>query len=435
MLMKCWRLRQKSGQTIMMIASGRVPLHYVARAILKRNVKIDFVDSRFITPHFAYGDITQTLLEKGVNPFVVDHTENTQFQRWAASFSHVEQELLNRYRNPLLSDQTSIYYSLRDLTCADYSCLEGCSDKMEKFRCYNGVKGEKLEKLGQGGQGKVYKGQWHGEEAAFKHINMQPIAYGRVTNEAVIDSNRTIEEFLQTSELKHDNILTCWGSFRQQVLGVNETVFVFPFCQENLRSVSDGKFQLFFSLISQAINGLEFIVSNKKSHGDIKPDNLLIQSTGDGWRLRIADFGMLSAKGGTPIYASPEFSMDERVIEKSDLYSLGITILFRLVEMNLALKLLYLPVRKNHRQFRCQIQKNKVLSLICRMTELNYGYRTTFKIVKAELDTISVDFVKTIDEQSLIEEGISVGALEISESPDLSTELDFRRHALQGSNV
>ena len=76
-------------------------------------------------------------------------------------------------------------------------------------------------------------------------------------------------------------------------------------------------------------------------HRDLKPSNVFLQSTSDGERVRVLDFGIarqgmsttLTEPGmimGTPTYMSPEQSLRDDIDGRSDLYSLG-AILFECV--------------------------------------------------------------------------------------------------------
>lgn len=40
------------------------------------------------------------------------------------------------------------------------------------------------------------------------------------------------------------------------------------------------------------VDGIEYLHENDVTHRDLKPENLLLQSSPDGWRLKIIDFGL-----------------------------------------------------------------------------------------------------------------------------------------------
>ena len=62
----------------------------------------------------------------------------------------------------------------------------------------------------------------------------------------------------------------------------------------------------------------------------------------------MGDFGLTGKSGGTPIFMAPEgLSKDSRIVGKTDLYSFSMTVLFLLLPVDLALKLLFLPIEEN----------------------------------------------------------------------------------------
>lgn len=74
-------------------------------------------------------------------------------------------------------------------------------------------------------------------------------------------------------------------------------------------------------------------------HRDIKPDNIILNSTTSGLRIKVLDFGIAKLRDlaasnltqtgsvmGTPHYMSPEQCMGEELDSRSDIYSLGVVL-------------------------------------------------------------------------------------------------------------
>ncbi|MCS7249914.1 MAG: serine/threonine-protein kinase [candidate division WOR-3 bacterium] len=88
-------------------------------------------------------------------------------------------------------------------------------------------------------------------------------------------------------------------------------------------------------LFHQLIKIFKIISEKNIIHRDIKPSNILIREDGV---IKIADFGLAYQKGekdltlpgmiiGTPAYMPPEQCLGEKVDERADIYSLGITMI------------------------------------------------------------------------------------------------------------
>jgi serine/threonine-protein kinase len=93
-------------------------------------------------------------------------------------------------------------------------------------------------------------------------------------------------------------------------------------------------------LLKEALSALAQAHGAGLVHRDLKPENLLLESDGS---LRITDFGLALAlrgqtrfggatsRSGTPMFASPEQLLGERVDQRSDLYSLAAVAYFALL--------------------------------------------------------------------------------------------------------
>jgi serine/threonine-protein kinase len=93
-------------------------------------------------------------------------------------------------------------------------------------------------------------------------------------------------------------------------------------------------------LLRESLSALAQAHASGLVHRDLKPENMLIDQTGS---LQITDFGLALAlrgqgrfggatsQSGTPMFASPEQLLGERVDQRSDLYSLAAVAYFALL--------------------------------------------------------------------------------------------------------
>ncbi|MGB3862157.1 MAG: protein kinase [Candidatus Aminicenantaceae bacterium] len=191
-----------------------------------------------------------------------------------------------------------------------------------------------LEELGRGGMGRVYKvfDKRIKEEVALKLLRSD-----------IADDPQVVERF--SNELKFARKIIHKNVGRMYDLGEAEGVFYITMefvSGEDLKAFIKRAGQLSIgktvAIVEQVCEGLAEAHKLGVVHRDLKPQNIMIDKSGN---AHILDFGIarsLSAEGitdagvviGTSEYMSPEQVGGEDVDQRSDLYSLGI-ILYEMV--------------------------------------------------------------------------------------------------------
>ncbi|XP_010557275.1 PREDICTED: U-box domain-containing protein 33-like [Tarenaya hassleriana] len=188
-------------------------------------------------------------------------------------------------------------------------------------------------KLGQGGNGCVYKGEMLGRTVAIKKLhphNMQ----GQLEFQ---------QEVRVLSKLQHPHLVTMFG-YCPEAWSIVYEYLPNGSLQDRLfrkTNVSPLSWEIRARVIAEISNALCFLHSSKPEkivHGDLKPENILLDSE---LTCKICDFGICrlvseesfyrsdfnnEPKGAFP-YADPEFHRYGILTPKSDVYSFGIIIL------------------------------------------------------------------------------------------------------------
>lgn len=190
-------------------------------------------------------------------------------------------------------------------------------------------------KLGQGGMGSVYQAK-HRTLDKYIAIKILPPEFAR--DEKYID--RFLREARSAAKLEHPNIVQMYNAGEQNGIYFISMQFVLGMSLQNHIN-SQGRIPLEQGLwvMKGSLDGIAFAHKSGIIHRDIKPDNIMVTSTGE---VKVVDFGLarstemgntLSAPGqiiGTPYFMSPEQCNGERVDHRSDIYSLGITFYYML---------------------------------------------------------------------------------------------------------
>ena len=397
-----------SGETLLMTVSSFEDLDACEMLLAIDGVRFNYIDASFACPDFIHSKLVLCMLKNGINPFVVrNYGKKSQFDLRHCNFQRNQlkkfyttqeikeiENLLQKFskafkpdmllNKPTTNPSTSIHYSIEDQICG----MKNCKDELKAFVCYPNLKSStKSRQLGTGATSTVYEGYWHGKMAAFKHMGLNMKSYGNIFSmKDALEKN--INEINCQTKLHHENILEVWGHFRQQHDGRNETIFVFPKCDYNLNAFQQspaGKPAALMNVILQTIDGLTYIKDNNEIHGDIKPGNLLILNNEGSMKLKIADFGLVGRDGGTPVFMAPE-SLSKKMLEKTDVYSLGITILFLAFDIDVAMRLLYLPIVGSIADLREEMRHIPLFWLITQMIRVKPEDRPSLIEIKSELN-------------------------------------------------
>jgi F420-non-reducing hydrogenase small subunit len=138
------------------------------------------------------------------------------------------------------------------------------------------------------------------------------------------------------AHLRHVNILDVID-FGRDDDGSYYTVVEFvdgPSLHKILKSGQELPLDFVLSMMLQVLAGLEFAHNNGIVHRDVKPANIMLNSSGI---AKLGDFGIAQAAQlpsitkvgqtlGTPSYMSPEQAAGNKVDQRSDLFSIGVVL-------------------------------------------------------------------------------------------------------------
>ena len=198
---------------------------------------------------------------------------------------------------------------------------------MIKIGMMIGDRYEILEKIGTGGMSDVYKAKCH---KLNRFVAIKVLKQEFYENANFVSKFRT--EAQAAAGLMHPNIVN--------VYDVGEENGIYYFVMEMVEGITLKKYiekkarlsvKEAISIAIQVSMGIEAAHNNHIIHRDIKPQNIMISKEG---KVKVTDFGIAKAATSNTItsnvmgsvhYTSPEQARGGYSDEKSDIYSLGIT--------------------------------------------------------------------------------------------------------------
>ena len=199
---------------------------------------------------------------------------------------------------------------------------------MVKIGMMIGDRYEILEKIGTGGMSDVYKAKCH---KLNRYVAVKVLKQEFSENENFVSKFRI--EAQAAASLMHPNIVNVYD-----VGAENDIYYIVMELVEGitLKKYIERKARLSYkeavSIAIQVSMGIEAAHNNHIIHRDIKPQNIIISREG---KVKVTDFGIAKAGTSNTItsnvmgsvhYTSPEQARGGYSDEKSDIYSLGITL-------------------------------------------------------------------------------------------------------------
>ncbi|MBV8367326.1 MAG: protein kinase [Candidatus Eremiobacteraeota bacterium] len=202
------------------------------------------------------------------------------------------------------------------------------------------VIGEKYRidaEIGAGGMATIYR-------ATRLHIG-DAVAIKVLHSELLRDpqfAERFKREAQAAARLKHPNVVSIYD------FGVSDDGVIYLVMElvegPNLRTIIKDTGPMPVALAAEIIRQVCAALSEAERqhvvHRDIKPSNIAVESTPDGPRVKVLDFGIASLRSGgaatfftqtgtalgTPAYMSPEQCLGEELDGRSDVYSVGVVL-------------------------------------------------------------------------------------------------------------
>jgi serine/threonine protein kinase len=202
---------------------------------------------------------------------------------------------------------------------------------------------DKIEVIGRGGEGTVWKALWQGHIVALKewHLAMSPDHLAAIRRE--VDLLRT---------LRHPHVVEFFGACTEppslcliMEFAAGGTLAQLIHGQPGVSPPSRLTLLRVIQLSEDIASALDYLHSARIVHRDIKPSNVLLNATG---RAALTDFGISKYMPGTRLetqnvaagtlsYMAPELFLGSGASEKVDVYSFAI-VLWEMLAAKLPLK-------------------------------------------------------------------------------------------------
>lgn len=184
------------------------------------------------------------------------------------------------------------------------------------------------EKIAEGGFGTTYKGE---------HVKLgMPVCIKHANNISKSDEELLIEEAKSIWDLRHYSIPVIRDILK---LEDGSVALVMSYIEGlTIAQIMEKKKHLdpehISWITSRVLNVLKYLHFNGVVHGDIKPQNIIVQPHSH--QIVLVDYGLATIrpqststnKGYTPIFAAPEQIEGKPLVPETDFYGLGTTMIY-----------------------------------------------------------------------------------------------------------
>lgn len=242
---------------------------------------------------------------------------------------HPQQQPIGDHNNPesafagQLSHQTSVP-GLGSQFHIRYEDLEWYGDEKSN-----------LQRLGQGGFGKVFRAKWRGQgDVAIKVFNAPTCEY---------DLEQCHEEIVRLFSLRHKHIVTCHGAVigpSQDLMLITEYMNAGDVGHALGKEIAPGWTNQTYKIALHTAKALHSLHSRTPPvwHLDVKSFNILLKKKGIHFKAKLCDLGLarlapstwrpLTCRQGhgTPFWMAPEIINDGKASMTSDTWSYGVVL-------------------------------------------------------------------------------------------------------------
>lgn len=187
-----------------------------------------------------------------------------------------------------------------------------------------------LEEIAEGGFGTTYRGEnlIAGEPVCIKHCHHVSGAYEQTL----------IQEAKAIWDLRHYSLPVMRDFLRLEdgSLALVMSYIPGPTVEQVVKKNGRMDAESVAWVAERVLNALKYLHFHGVVHGDIKPQNIIVQPRSHS--IVVVDFGLSMVKptsvsdpkGYTPVFAAPEQLRGSPLVPESDFYSLGMTLLYAL---------------------------------------------------------------------------------------------------------